>query len=230
MLTPISSLPSLGSGFPYPFWFMGVGGALPPGGTCNGGGPYGGGLISVSKSIRFRFEDSCKTGFGRLFFSASSGGVGVSITRAYTLGESGSLWTKGFNHLGGSSIRSCQTITYGTWLGWLQGSRAITFSFTTRIIEGWKVPSGGHPTWKVGHSAEQKVINLLFVTSSDRSYVLALISEKWSVMRESGVDSPCPIARVRRRSLRITTKKSYREWWQPGGWACAMLRGTIWVP
>ena len=52
------------------------GGALSPGGTCNGGGAYGGGLISVSKSIRFRFEDSCKTGFGPLFFSASSGGSG----------------------------------------------------------------------------------------------------------------------------------------------------------
>ena len=191
LLTPISSIPSLGSGFPYPFWFIG-GGALPPRGTCNGGGKYGAGLISISKSIRFWYEDSCKTSFGPLFFLASSGGVGVSITRACTLGGSGSLWAKGFNHLGGSSIRSCQTTTYGTWPGWPQGSGAIIFSFITQIIGGWKVPSGGHPTWKVGHSAEQKVINLLFVTSSDRSYALALTFKKWSVTRESRVDFLAP--------------------------------------
>ena len=70
------------------------GGAPPPGGTCNRGGAYGRGLISVSKSIRFGYENSCKTSFGPLFFSASSGGVGVSITRACTLGESGSFGQK----------------------------------------------------------------------------------------------------------------------------------------
>ena len=92
-------------------------GALLPGGTCNGGGAYGGGLISVSKSIRFRFEDSCKTGFGPLFFLASSGGVGVFHNQGLYIRRIREFVNK-INHLGGSSTRSCQTITYGTWPGW----------------------------------------------------------------------------------------------------------------
>ena len=41
-----------------------------------------------------------------------------------------------------------------------------------------------------GHSADQKVIDLLFLTSKDKLWALALASKKWSIMRESGVDSP----------------------------------------
>ena len=62
-------------------------------------------------------------------------------------------------------------------------------------MNGWKVPSGGHPTWKAGHSAEQKIINLLFLTSKDKLWALALTSKNWSVMRESGVDSPGPMVK-----------------------------------
>ena len=75
LLTPVSSIPSLGSGSLSLLIHWG-GRALSPRVTCNGGGAYGGGLISVSKSIRFLYEDSCKTGFGPIllgFFWGSGG-------------------------------------------------------------------------------------------------------------------------------------------------------------
>ena len=61
------------------------------------------------------------------------------------------------------------------------------------IIWGLKVPSCGHPTSKVGHSAEQNVTSLLFFTSNERFRALDLKSEKWSVIRDSGVEVDCPM-------------------------------------
>ena len=65
-------------------------------------------------------------------------------------------------------IRSHNLLLHSMYNGWLKGAF-------------WR-PSNP----KAGHSAEQKVINLLFLTSKDKLWALALTSEKWSVMREWG--------------------------------------------
>ena len=68
-----------------------------------------------------------------------------------------------------------------------------TFSLTARIVGRLKVPSCGQLTSKAGHSAEQKVTNLLFFTSNDRVCALDLKSEKWLVIRDKGVEVVCPM-------------------------------------
>ena len=55
------------------------------------------------------------------------------------------------------------------------------------------MPSCGQLTSKAGHSAEQKVTNLLFFTSNDRFCALDLKSEKWLVIRDKGVEVVCPM-------------------------------------
>ena len=55
------------------------------------------------------------------------------------------------------------------------------------------MPSCGQPTSKAGHSAEQKVTNLLFFTSNDRFGALDLKSEKWLIIRDKGVEVVCPM-------------------------------------
>lgn len=47
---------------------------------------------------------------------------------------------------------------------------------TLHTMSGSQIPSDGHPTWKVGHSDLQKVVNLSFLTSSPKSLVLVLKS------------------------------------------------------
>ena len=81
--------------------------------------------------------------------------------------------------------------------GWAQSgcptrSRKM-ISRTWCTVPKSKVPSEGQPTWKVSHSALQKVINLFFFTSSDRFCALDLKSEKWSVLRDKGVEVACPM-------------------------------------
>ena len=55
------------------------------------------------------------------------------------------------------------------------------------------MPSCGQLTSKAGHSAEQKVTNLLFFTSNDRFCALDLKSEKWLIIRDKGVEVICPM-------------------------------------
>ena len=55
------------------------------------------------------------------------------------------------------------------------------------------MPSCGQLTSKAGHSAEQKVTNLLFFTSNDRFCALDLKSEKWLIIRDKGVEVVCPM-------------------------------------
>ena len=55
------------------------------------------------------------------------------------------------------------------------------------------MPSCGQPTSKAGHSAEQKVTNLLFFSSNDRFCALDLKSEKWLTIRDKGVEVVCPM-------------------------------------
>ena len=89
------------------------------------------------------------------------------------------------------------------------------------------MPSRGHPTRKVGHTAEQKVINLLFLTSKDKLWALALTSKKclshegkwdrFSLTHGQGING---------REEEVTEndhQKSYREWWRPRGWAYGLL-------
>ena len=55
----------------------------------------------------------------------------------------------------------------GAWSGCpIRGRKMISRTWCT--VPKSKVPSEGQPAWKVGHSALQKVINLLFFTSTDR--------------------------------------------------------------
>ena len=46
---------------------------------------------------------------------------------------------------------------------------------------------------KAGHSAEQEIISLFFFINSDRFRALDLKSEKWSVIRDKGVEVACPL-------------------------------------
>ena len=55
------------------------------------------------------------------------------------------------------------------------------------------MPSCGQLTSKAGHSAEQKVTNLLFFTSNDRFCALDWKSEKWLIIRDKGVEVVCPV-------------------------------------
>lgn len=56
-----------------------------------------------------------------------------------------------------------------------------------------KVPSCGHPTSKVGHSAEQKVTQRLFLTSTDWLDAMRWTSPQCSRVRLKGVVTVCPI-------------------------------------
>ena len=69
----------------------------------------------------------------------------------------------------------------------------MSTSLTARIVGRLKVPSCGQLTSKAGHSAEQKVTNLLFFTSNDRFFALDLKSEKWLIIRDKGVEVVCPM-------------------------------------
>ena len=71
-----------------------------------------------------------------------------------------------------------------------------------------KVPSEGQPTWKVGHSALQKVINLFFFTSTDRFCALDLKSEKWSVLRDKGVEVVCPMITEKNTGDQMSTQRA----------------------
>ena len=71
-----------------------------------------------------------------------------------------------------------------------------------------KVPSEGQPTWKVGHSALQKVINLFFFTSTDRFCALDLKSEKRSVIRDKGVEVVCPMITEKNTGDQMSTQRA----------------------
>ena len=83
---------------------------------------------------------------------------------------------------------------YGVRSGWV--SRRVGgehFLSDHRIVGRLKVPFCGQLTSKAGHSAEQKVTNLLFFTSNDRFCALDLKSEKWLIIRDKGVEVVCPM-------------------------------------
>jgi hypothetical protein len=70
-----------------------------------------------------------------------------------------------------------------------------TLSSTDLITCKLKVPVGGHPTPKVGHSEEQRATNLPFFTTTDRFSPLSLTSLQWLTRVFNGVDSVCPISK-----------------------------------
>ena len=96
-------------------------------------------------------------------------------------------------------------------LGALKGRGASTFSLTTQIVGRLKVPSCGQPTSKAGHSAEQKVTNLLFFTSNDRFCALDLKSEKWLVIRDKGVEVVCPMITEKYTGSQKSTQRAKME-------------------
>ena len=70
--------------------------------------------------------------------------------------------------LGNELSKETHVLTKGTWSGCLiRGQKMI--SQTQRTVPKSKVPSECQPTWKVGHSAVQKVITLFFLISTLRS-------------------------------------------------------------
>ena len=94
--------------------------------------------------------------------------------------------------LGNELSEETHVLTKGTWSGCpIRGQKMISRTLCT--VPKSEVPSEGQPTWKVGHSALQKVINLFFFTSTDRFCALDLKSEKWSVLRDNGVEVSCPM-------------------------------------
>ena len=65
-------------------------------------------------------------------------------------------------------------------------------------MERSNVPSWGHPTWRVGHSDEQKVCHRPLRTSTERSRARARTSGKWVKVKAKGVVSVCPIVSSRK--------------------------------
>ena len=79
---------------------------------------------------------------------------------------------------------------------------------TARIVGRLRVPSRGQPTLKVGHSEEQKITNLFFFTSTDRSCALDLKSEKWLVIRDRGVEVACPMITEKNTGDKMNTQRA----------------------
>ena len=70
--------------------------------------------------------------------------------------------------LGNELSKETHVLTKGTWSGCpIRGQKMI--SRTRCTVPKSKVPSEGQPTWKVSHSALQKVINLFLLISTLRS-------------------------------------------------------------
>ena len=65
-------------------------------------------------------------------------------------------------------------------------------------MERSNVPSWGHPTWRFGHSDEQKVFHRPLRTSTERSRARARTSGKWVKVKAKGVVSVCPIVSSRK--------------------------------
>ena len=66
--------------------------------------------------------------------------------------------------LGNELSEETHVLTKGTWSGCLiRGQKMISRTWYT--VPKSKMPSEGQPTWKVGHSALQKVINLFLLIS-----------------------------------------------------------------
>ena len=95
----------------------------------------------------------------------------------------------------------------GAWSGCLICSWKM-ISRTWCTVPESKVPSEGQPTWKVGHSVLQKVINLFFFTSTDRFCALDLKSEKRSVIRDKGVEVVCPMITEKNTGDQMSTQRA----------------------
>jgi hypothetical protein len=68
-----------------------------------------------------------------------------------------------------------------------------------------KVPSGGQPTQKAGHSEVQKVCQSFFLTVTDKFCPLALTSIQWSSVRDKGVDTVFPMTKIRKTKNKTKT-------------------------
>ena len=62
----------------------------------------------------------------------------------------------------------------------------------------------GQPTPKTGHSEEQKVIHGFFFTFTDKFCPLALTSVQWSLVKDKGVDTVCPIVKNKSKHNTMT--------------------------
>ena len=61
---------------------------------------------------------------------------------------------------------------------------------------------------KAGHSAEQNIISLFFFINTDRFRALDLKSEKWSVIRDKGVEVACPMITEKNTGDQMNTQRS----------------------
>ena len=76
------------------------------------------------------------------------------------------------------------------------------------MIGRLKVPSCGQPTSKAGHSVEQNIISLFFFTNTDRFHALELKLEKWSVIRDKGVEVACPMITEKNTGDKMNTQRA----------------------
>ena len=61
---------------------------------------------------------------------------------------------------------------------------------------------------KAGHSAEQNIISLFFFINTDRFRALDLKSEKWSVIRDKGVEVACPMITGKNTGDKMNTQRA----------------------
>jgi hypothetical protein len=80
-------------------------------------------------------------------------------------------------------------------------------AFTALMVGRSNVPLAGQPTPKAGHSQEQKVSQGFFLTITDRFSPLALTSIQWSLVKDKGVDTVCPITKNTYKNKIVTEKK-----------------------
>jgi hypothetical protein len=85
-------------------------------------------------------------------------------------------------------------------------------AFMALMVGRSNFPSAGQPTPKAGLSKEQKVNQGFFSTITDRFRSLALTSVQWSLVKDKGVDTVCPITKTTNKNKTATEKQdSNRE-------------------
>lgn len=116
-----------------------------------------------------------------LSFSEGAGAVTIALCPV--------CWAmKGFSHSGGFSTISCQRRIYGNWCGCPQGWGLVIIPWTFWVMGSSNVLFGGHLTWKVDHSVEQKVRNLPFFTTNPKFRPLASTANKGPKKMVKGVE------------------------------------------
>ena len=88
--------------------------------------------------------------------------------------------------------------------------RARSEHFLSNCLNNWQAE--GSLSWpantKSGHSVEQKLISLFFFINADRFHALDLKSEKWSVIRDKGVEVACPMITEKNTGDKMNTQRA----------------------